>query len=316
MKAPLQTLVHLERADGVATISINRPDALNSVNPAVLHQLDYALKAAAADQSVRGIILSGRGKAFIVGADLRFLLRCLEAGDMARIVQFTEAGHRLLNTIDDCPKPVVAQVHGVALGAGTEFALACDCVVASSAANFGLPETGLGIYPCFGGTQRTPRAVGTGLAKWLIYTGKTLSAKEAWQVGLVDLLTPPGELDRTARGVALGEIARPQRPAPPPEHAEIARFFIANRVDSLRTGTADTGGNGALSRAMRLVADKAPLALRLAERLIDEGSRLGLPAALQLEIDHVTEIYRSEDAYRGLASRATRQVGRPGFLGK
>jgi len=310
-------MVKVERADGVATIRVNRPQHLNNVNPAVVHQLQQAFDEVAGEPGVRGIVFGGEGKAFVVGAELGFFLRNMEARDFARIVEFTKAGHRLMNTIDACPKPVVAAVGGVALGAGVEIALACDRIVASPRASFGLPETGLGIYPGFGGTQRTPRAVGVGLAKWLIFTGKTLSAAEARRIGLIDEVVPHEELEATTRRHVLeGTARRAAREPMTPELAALDRFFASNRADDLRLGQADTGGNPALARAMKSVATKAPVALRLAEWLIDEGSRRSLAAALQLEIDHALEIVSTEDAHRGILFRAHRQVGHPDFVGR
>jgi len=317
MAATSYTLVKVEQADGVATIRVNRPGQLNSVNPAVLHQLQQAVDEAIAEPGVRGIVLAGGEKAFIVGAEIGFFLRNLEAGDLDRIVQYTKAGHRLTDTIDASPKPVVAAVAGVALGAGTEFALACDRIVASPRASFGLPETGLGIYPGFGGTQRTPRAVGVGLAKWLIFTGKTLSAAEARRVGLVDEVVPHDELETTARRRVLeNTVGRAPREPATPELAALERFFASHRADDLRLGRAATDANAVLARAMKAVGTKAPVALRLAEWLIDEGSRRSLAEGLQLEIDRAADIFRTEDARRGLAFCAARQVGHPDFVGR
>ncbi len=178
--------IKVDVLDGVATIVVNRPDALNVINPVVVHQLQIAIDQAIADPGVRGIVMGGEGKVFVVGADIDFFLRNVEAGDISRIVKFTEAGQQLLNTIDRSSKPVVARVNGLALGAGVEIALACDHVVAAPAANLGFPETGLGIYPSLGGTQRTSRKIGIGLTKWLIFTGNTLSSNDALKIGLID----------------------------------------------------------------------------------------------------------------------------------
>jgi enoyl-CoA hydratase/3-hydroxyacyl-CoA dehydrogenase len=310
------SLVKFEVAGRVAAITLNRPGQLNALNWAVVHQLQQALDEAAGDPNVEAIVLGGEGKAFVAGADVGFLLRNVESGDLDRIVRFTEAGHRLLNAIDHCPKRVVARLHGAALGAGVELALACDRVVASPRASLGFPETGLGIYPALGGTQRAPRAVGVGLAKWLIFTGKTLSAAEAQKIGLVHHVVPHEQLDEAARRCARGDPVPGKAEARSPELIAIERFFLAGRVDDLRTGAADAAGDATLARAMRMVAGKAPIALRLAERLIEQGSRQSLEAGLQMEIDHVPEIYATEDARRGLSFCVNRQVGQAVFAGR
>ncbi len=309
------SLLKLDVSEGLATITVNRPDALNGMNFAVLFQMHRAVQQAIADSHVRAIILGGEGKAFVVGADLGFFIRNIEAGDLARIVKLTEAGHLLMNTIDASPKPVVVRVQGVALGAGTELALACDRVVASPMASFGLPETGLGIYPGFGGTQRTPRALGVGLAKWLMYTGKTISANEARRIHLVHHVVPQEVLDVEARRCALGLLAwEPDELAT--EHIQLDRFFCSHPVDELRTGTLDEGLPPHLRRAVRPIAAKAPIALQMVEQLIDRGTQLSLRDGLQLEIDYATQIFSTEDALRGLSFRANRQVGQPCFLGR
>ncbi len=313
---PSLSLVKFDVSEGIATITINRPEALNNINPVVLHQLQQAFDAAIADPAVRGIVLGGEGKVFVVGADIEFFLRNIKSGDIPRIIKFSEAGHRLFGTIDHSPKPVVARVHGTALGGGTEIVLACDFVVAAPGAGFGFPETGLGIYPGWGGTQRGPRKLGLGTAKWLIFTGKTISAADAWKLGLVDQVVPGEQLDQIARALAAGQFTCEARPPKSPEMLAIEQFFARNRAEALRAGTADTGGDPALARAMKLVAGKAPIALRLAERIMDEGMTCTLEAGLQLEVAHVTEIFSTEDALAGLSFRAVRQLGQASFQGR
>jgi enoyl-CoA hydratase/carnithine racemase len=248
------SLVTLEVNDGIASITINRPAALNSLNPAVVFQLQLKFDEAAGDARVRGIVLGGAGKAFVVGADLEFFVRNLDSGEIDRIIKFTEAGHRLLNAIDECPKPVVARVGGAALGAGTEIALACDFVVASHRASFGLPETSLGIYPGLGGTQRGPRALGLGIAKWLIFTAKTISAKDALAIGLAHQLVADDRLDAFCEALADGRAGCDERPEKSAELEALEQFFGHARVDDLLAGSADAGGNPALLRAMKQVA--------------------------------------------------------------
>jgi enoyl-CoA hydratase/3-hydroxyacyl-CoA dehydrogenase len=309
------SLLKISVRDGIADICVNRPQFLNGMNFALLHQMHQAMEQATLDPLIEAIVIGGEGKAFVVGADLDFFIRNVRSRELWRIVKFTEAGHRLMNAIDDCPKPVVARVDGVALGAGTELALACDRVVASPQASFGFPETGLGIYPGFGGTQRSLRAVGIGLAKWLIFTGKTISAVEASKVGLVHYLVPPDAVAQTARECARG-MDRCEQPMLTEEHASLAQLFGQHSLKELLALTDDGRLTPALRRAVRSVSQKAPCALRIVEKIIDGGSQLSLRDGLQLEIDHVEEIFGTEDALRGLQFRAGRQVGQPEFVGR
>ena len=295
--------VRSEVEDGVATLTINRPDAMNALNETVVAQLHAAFKRAAADPKVRGIVIAGAGKAFIAGADIRFFVRNIESGDLKRIVDFTKAGHALLHDIDVCPKPVIARLHGLALGGGFELAQACDRLIATPRASFAFPETGIGIYPGLGGTQRPARRIGAGLARWLIFTGQTLSAEEALSIGLIDRVVPHEQLDEACREAIAEGIRPPASPAPrSPKHESLASFFAGNDSETLRLGRADTGGDETLARAMKRVGTKAPIALRLAGKLIESGSKEPLEAGLAMELAHLEEIFSTKDAYEGLST--------------
>jgi enoyl-CoA hydratase / 3-hydroxyacyl-CoA dehydrogenase len=298
----------------ITTITIDRPDAMNALNETVIAQLRDAFQRAAADPATSGIVLAGAGRSFVAGADIRFFIHNIERGDLERIVRFTEQCQALLLEIQNCPKPVVARVHGLALGGGVELALACDYIVAAPGASLGFPETGIGIYPGIGGTQRTPRRIGQGLAKWLVLTGSIVPAEEAAAIGLVDRVVPYEDLDAATAALVESGVAGERRPGPvPPSHLPLAAFFDSNDVEQIRTGRADTHGDERLAAAMKAVSTNAPIAVRLAARLIDEGAAAPLDEGLRMELAHLEEIFRSEDALAGLKS-----VGksRPTFEGR
>jgi enoyl-CoA hydratase len=188
---------------GIATITFNRPKALNALNQALLAELSQALDAIAADESVRVLILTGAGeKAFVAGADIGELatFSALQAK------HFSKAGHAIIAKLQELPIAVIAAVNGFALGGGSEIALACDFIYAADTAKFGLPEITLGLIPGFGGTQRLPRLIGANRAKELIFTGKMISAAEAAQIGLANKVVPAAALMeealKTARDIA------------------------------------------------------------------------------------------------------------------
>src|SRR4029453_8723631 len=168
-------------------------------NEEVVSQLEEAFVAAAHDPAVTGIVIAGSGKAFIAGADIRFFVRNIESRSIDRIARFTERGQHLLRAMSACAKPVVARVHGLALGGGVELALACHYIVATPKATFAFPETGIGIYPGLGGTQRTTARVGPALAKCLVLTGETVTAEQAAAIGLIDRVAPYEDLDAAVR---------------------------------------------------------------------------------------------------------------------
>jgi enoyl-CoA hydratase/3-hydroxyacyl-CoA dehydrogenase len=307
------TFVKSETRDGVATLTVNRPDAMNALNETVVAQLHAAFKSAAADPKVKGIVIAGAGKAFIAGADIRFFVRNIESGDLQRIVDFTKAGHALLHDIDTCAKPVVARLHGVALGGGLELAQACDVLIATPRASFAFPETGIGIYPGLGGTQRPTRRIGVGLTRWLVFTGQTLSADEAAAIGFIDKVVPHESLDAACRAAIAEGIQPGTRPDLSAKHRALEAFFAENDAETLRLGKADTRGDEALAKAMKRVSFKAPIALRLAGKLIESGAQVPLHDALTMELGHLLEIFSTKDAYEGLSTLGKKA---PAFEGR
>lgn len=189
--------------DGVATITFNRPKALNALNGALLFELSQALGEVAANEEIRVLILTGAGeKSFVAGADITELATF---GPL-QAKMFAQQGQAIISTLQSLSIPVIAAVNGFALGGGSEMALACDFIYASENANFGLPEISLGIIPGFGGTQRLPRLIGPNLAKEMIFTGKMIPAAEAREIGMVNKVLPPASLMeetlKTARVIA------------------------------------------------------------------------------------------------------------------
>ncbi len=175
----------------ICILRINRPDALNSLNTEVLTSLIRAFNEERVNPDTAGIILSGSGdKSFVAGADIEEMKTMTPAG--AR--QFSRTGQALTRLIETFPKPVIAAVNGYALGGGNELAMAAHIRIASDNAKFGQPETGLGLIPGFGGTQRLPRLVGFGKACELNLTGQVLKADQAASIGLVNEVVPRDQL--------------------------------------------------------------------------------------------------------------------------
>jgi enoyl-CoA hydratase/carnithine racemase len=180
-----------EKRSAIAYITLNRPEVLKALNQATFTELGMAFEDAKADTAVLGVILTGAGdKAFIAGADINELVRvtAVEARE------FTRHGQTVLDLIENLGKSVIAAVNGLALGGGCETAMACTIRLATEDAKFGQPEVKLGVTPGAGGTQRLPRLVGKGLALQLIPSGGTISAQEAYRIGLVNEIVPRAEL--------------------------------------------------------------------------------------------------------------------------
>jgi enoyl-CoA hydratase/carnithine racemase len=188
-----------EPAGTVAEIVLDRPEAMNALSTALLRRLEQACHQIAADPRVRAVVLAAAGeRAFCVGADLKERAAMTDAQLLAQRPAFRSAFGALLAI----GQPVIAAVHGYALGGGCELALSCDLIVADETAVFGLPETTVGLVPGCGGTQLTARRLGPGLAADLVLTGRRVASAEAERIGLADRLVPAGTAGRHALALA------------------------------------------------------------------------------------------------------------------
>ena len=205
MTADAWETIRYEVDDGVAVVTLNRPDVLNAMNDAMRRELTRCFEGLVGDDHVHAVVVTGAGdRAFSAGADVREFVEPLVP------VRFREQRRRLefRQVMDRCPQPLIAAINGYALGGGLELALACDIRVAAADARLGLTETTLGIIPGGGGTQRLPRLVGRGKALELILTGARIEAPEALRIGLVERLAPAGQALAAATELARALAAR------------------------------------------------------------------------------------------------------------
>ena len=193
------THILLEKKGNVAIASIDRPKALNALNSEVLNDLNTLVDTVNADPEIRVLILTGSGeKAFVAGADIGEMSSLSKAEGEA----FGKKGNDVFRKLETLPIPTIAAVNGYALGGGCELSTACDIRICADTAVFGQPETGLGITPGFGGTQRLARLIGPGMAKQLIYSARNIKADEALRIGLVNAVYPAEELMPAAEKLA------------------------------------------------------------------------------------------------------------------
>lgn len=282
----------------VGVIEFNRPDAMNALNEEVVSQLAAHFDRLNSDAALRKIVFFGRGKAFVAGADIKYFIDNIHANDLDRTYRFTVEGQDLLNRIAASEKTTAAYLDGMALGGGLELALACDQRIGTDKMAVAFPETGIGIYPGLGGTQRTTRLLGKGLCKYLVATGNFVNADQALRYGLID-----GIADSLSN---LEDIANQTAAAGPSVPS-------ANEGEAFVDFTGDVG-EPSVSAYGKVLRQKAPFALRKAMQLIDDGAGLDLDAALKLELDGLHEIFSTKDALEGLTSVIERR--RPEFTGQ
>lgn len=198
----------LETRDQIAFLTVNRPETLNALDRKTLEELGEAFRSISCEDTVRAVVLGGAGeKAFVAGADIRELAGLSRADGQA----YSRAGQRVFDAIENLGKPVIAAIHGYALGGGCELAMACSLRVASENAVFGQPEVQLGLIPGFGGSQRLPRLIGRGRGLQLLLTGFSIDAQEAFRIGLVNVVVSPSELLPAAEAMAKGIVANGAR---------------------------------------------------------------------------------------------------------
>ncbi len=252
-----------EKSEGIATITLNRPDALNAFSKEVVHEILQALNDIENDENVRVVILTGAGeKAFSAGADIKTMIgmNALKARELSLM------GGKLCHALENFEKPVIAAINGYALGGGLEVAMACDIRIATENARMGQTEINIGLIPGWGGTQRLARLIGKTKAKELVFTGKMIDAKTAEQLGLINMAVPPDKFKETVKQFATE------------------------------------------------LAQKAPVAIRVAKALINKGEDASLDAALTLECEGIGVVGSTEDLQEGV--KAFTEKRKPTFKGK
>ncbi|MBW1703960.1 MAG: enoyl-CoA hydratase/isomerase family protein [Deltaproteobacteria bacterium] len=310
-------LVKYSRDGDLGRVTIARPDAMNALNKIVVKQIDEAFQEAESDPQAKVIILEGAGKAFVAGADIGFFVKCIKNDRLDDNYDFTAYGQSVLNRIDESKKLVVAKMDGLALGGGLELALSADVIAATPKAVMGFPETGIGIYPGLGGTQRTSRYIGKELAKYLIFTGRIIPAEEALSMGLVDYVFAPEEIDAKIKALISEEKLVPNKGKKTedlnPELRHIKELFADENIDAWLSNKYLESDDPLTARTAKIISSKAPIALRLANEIIDTGYEMPLSEGVKQELAHLNEIFSTADALTGLTS-----VGkaRPTFGGR
>ncbi len=286
----------------VATITMSRPEDMNALNEDVMDQLDCKFSQADASQDIKTIILTGSGKAFVAGADIKFFVKNMQSNRVDKIVSFTKYGQEVLEKIDKSAKKVVVILNGLALGGGLELALSADVLLAVPKTKLAFPETGIGIYPGLGGTQRTALRVGKGLAKYLVLTGPMLGAKQALEIGLIDGIIQPNEIfDFISGEKAIPEKAKVNLSE---NWKSIEALYGKNSYKAIIDGNYVNSGieKYEIEKMAKTMKFKAPIAMNFAEELIDAAK------GPQSELDKLAAIFTTKDALLGLTNIGQRVV--------
>jgi len=203
--------VLLDVADGIGTLTLNRPDKLNAFAGTMRQEIADAVRSLAADDAVRVIVITGAGRAFCAGADIGYMKQLTASGDVAAFRSLVEAGREVVTVIRATLKPVIASVNGPAAGGGANMALACDLRIASDTAAIGQTFGRIGLHPDWGGTYFLPRLVGAAKALELIFGAEMVSADEALRLGLFTRVVPHDQLGTVTRDVAQSLARKPPK---------------------------------------------------------------------------------------------------------
>jgi enoyl-CoA hydratase/carnithine racemase len=275
------------------------------------------LQKAIHDDSITGIVITATAPGFVMGADLNYLIKLIHADQFDRIHYYTDIGNSCFDLIDSSPKPVVAAVNGSALGGGFELALACDYRIAAANAGFSLPETGLGICPLWGGIPRLEALLGTALAKWLVYTGKQISAPDAHALQIIEAVVPAEQLLEQAIAKAL----QPETPvgthaARRLETEALIRLFGTQTVESLFHGPASQDIKDPASLAVKQLKKRSLSALKFSEAIFAAPEFHDSNQRNQFYREIVEVLYRSEDAMIGLEWKQQKKLSAAPFTNK
>jgi 3-hydroxypropionyl-coenzyme A dehydratase len=273
--------IQLEPQGDIAILRINRPEALNAMNVDVISELSKMIDILAADESIKVVVITGAGeRSFCAGADISYMVNI----DPMQAERYATSAQDIINRIDRLEKPVIAAVNGFALGGGCELAMACDIRIASSNAKIGQPEVTIGIPPGWGGTQRLMRLIGPAKAKELIFTGKMITADEAYQIGLVNKVISLEPEDKLPPEVSKGDAVKEKERA-----SEIAKILNKKLMDDCIALAKD-------------IAKNSFVAVKVSKKLINRGMDTDLETGLRLEIYGWALCFAHEDRQKMMSA--------------
>lgn len=305
--------INLDTVGKVSYITINRPEAMNALNPVVAEQLLAAYNEAEKDTTTEAIAIRGTGKAFVAGADIKFFLDSIKNDDFQRNYDFTKASQDLWRRMETSDKKTIAIVDGLSLGGGSELAFAQNEIVATEKASFGFPESGLGIYPGMGGMTRLIHFAGKELAKYFVLTGKIIDVETAKELGIISEVVNVLDIEKTV--AALAEEPKRDKYAEhalPEKYAEIVTAFSDENINALLKGESIDGvSEDFVERTHKTLSHKSPNAIKEINAIMDKEAEISIDDAIDLEMDALEDIFASDETLHGLEANVAGK--RPDF---
>ena len=306
--------VDLDIKGEIATITLNRPEAMNALNESVVAQLDERFTEAENHPDVKAIVFQGAGKAFVAGADIKYFIDKIKSDQISDIYEFTRKGHELFLKIENSTKLTITILDGLSMGGGSELALACQAIIATPEGSMGFSETGIGIFPGLGGMLRIARMVGPDLAKYYMFTGTTITAQDAHALGMVTKLVAPSDAEAAIQElVAEGKPDKYRDREIPEKFKPYAVACSQENAARLLSGNPPQGVPEDLAaRITKFIGFKAPLALKMGNEIIDQQAGKSIEDAVEIELGRLNDIFSTADALEGLSSLGRK---RPEFKG-
>ncbi len=296
----------------IATIKLNRPEAMNALNVNLVNELGEVIDEINGIEHIDAIVLEGAGKAFVAGADVKFFVDKIKGDAVKEIYDFTAFGHEVLNKLENSSKVTIALTTGLALGGGLELALSCDYRIGTNRTQFRFPETNIGIYPGLGGTQRTTKICGIEAARYAVLAGNLLNSENAKAFGLLTHLVNDKEIEETIHKVInLGKNRNKYTKTPFDEDNVVVKFAKSfyndentyKLINGLNLENLDTENSNVIKQIKKL-SYTAPIALKIASKLLDIANHEStkLSEGLEEELNNLNFIFNTSDSLEGLSA--------------
>ena len=297
----------------VATVRLNRPEAMNALNVDLVNELGQKIDDLNDRNDIKAIVLEGSGKAFVAGADVKFFVDKIKEDSFQEIYDFTAYGHEVLSKLENSSKITIALATGLTLGGGLELALACDYRIGTNKTQMRFPETNIGIYPGLGGTQRTVKICGVEVARYAVLAGNFLNAETAYAFGLITHLVDQNYVAKTISDIITGGKPKNKFRHEPIDNANknvifAKKYYSDDNIKQILDGSKPNNIQGLdenmILRQMKSISYTAPIALEIAADLLEiaNSENISLTDGLSQELSNLERIFSTKDAYEGLSS--------------